>query len=200
MMLTSLIDQCAPEISPVTMTAIVRVESGGNPLAMWNNTTGQRILPTSRQQAIAYLQQAIAAGDRVDVGIAQVDTENFQQYGLSVKSAFNACSNLRVGGQILASDYFRAARRYGAGQVALFHAFEAYNSGKLIGDGVYSRKILAAAGIPVRLLPGGGIAFTTVRHFHVPFSYKWVDAPVTFPVDASYRGSSSGLGLTRKWG
>ncbi len=201
MMITHLIEKCAPEIAPVTMAAIVRVESGGNPLAMWNNTTGQKILPASRQQATSYLQQAIAAGDKVDVGLAQVDTENFQEYGLTVKTAFNACRNLRVGGQILASDYVRAVSHYGSSQEALFHAFEAYNSGYLVGDASYSRQVLASAGIPVTVLPGGGLAFKIVQHFHDPFSYHWATAPgSTFPVDASYRGSASGLGLTRKWG
>lgn len=156
--LTVLLNHCAPEVAPATMTAIVRVESGGNPLAMWNNTTGQRVLPSTLQQAQAYLRRAIALGQRVDVGIAQVDTENFAAYGLSPANAFNACTNLRVGGQILSADYFRAVSRFGPGQVALFHAFEAYNSGTLWGDSGYAKQILAAAGEPVQVSILGGLS------------------------------------------
>ena len=149
--LTVLLNHCAPEVAPATMTAIVRVESGGNRLAMWNNTTKQRVLPSTLQQAQAYLRQAMARGQKVDVGIAQVDTENFAAYGLSPANAFNACTNLRVGGQILSADYFRAVSRFGPGQTALFHTFEAYNSGALWGDSSYANQILTAAGVPVQV-------------------------------------------------
>nr|WP_226827656.1 lytic transglycosylase domain-containing protein [Igneacidithiobacillus copahuensis] len=149
--MSSLLNQCAPEVAPATMTAIVRVESGGNPLAMWNNTTKQRVLPSTLQQAQAYLRQAMARGQRVDVGLAQVDTENFAAYGLSPANAFNACTNLRVGGQILSADYFRAVSLFGPGQVALFHAFEAYNSGTLWGDSSYANQILSVAGALIQV-------------------------------------------------
>ena len=37
--LAALIRHCAPAVAPSTMTAIVRVESGGNPFAVGDNTT-----------------------------------------------------------------------------------------------------------------------------------------------------------------
>nr|WP_226856667.1 lytic transglycosylase domain-containing protein [Acidithiobacillus caldus] len=146
-----MLNKCAPEVAPATMTAIVRVESGGDPLAMWNNTTRQRILPSTLQEAQAYLRRAMALGQKVDVGIAQVDTENFAAYGLRPSNAFNVCRNLRVGGQILSADYVRSVSRFGPGQTALFHAFEAYNSGALWGDSGYANRILTAAGVPVEV-------------------------------------------------
>ena len=156
MILPALIQQCAPQVAPATMTAIVRVESGGNPLAMWNNTTRSQVIPGNRQQAIAYLRQAMASGQRVDVGLAQVDTENFAAFGLTPATAFDACTNLRAGAQILTPAYRRAAATFGPGQSALYHAFEAYNSGRLWGDGVYAKRILAASGHPFPL--GAGAA------------------------------------------
>ncbi len=201
MILTPLIERCAPEVAPVTMSAIVRVESHGDPLAMYDNNTGQEVLPINLHHAVSWLRAAMARGQRVDVGIAQVDTENFRAYGLTVHGAFNACRNLSVGAQILTSAYRKASLVYGPGQEALYHAFEIYNSGRLVGDSSYSRKILASAGIPVTVLANGGLAFRTVQHYHDPFSYRWAQQPgSSYPVDASYRGSASGLGLTRKWG
>ena len=170
--LTLLLHQCVPEVAPRTMAAIVRVESGGDPLAMWNNTTRQRVLPSTLQEAQAYLSRAMALGQQVDVGVAQVDTKNFAAYGLSPANAFNACTNLRVGGQMLSADYVRAVSRFGPGQMALFHAFEAYNSGALWGDSGYANRILTAAGVPVEVsAPVGPSHRGPARH---PFPlYFW---------------------------
>jgi len=160
----ALVAQCAPQVAPKTMAAIVRVESGGNPLAMWNNTTDQRILPTTLQQAQAYLAQAMAAGQKVDVGIAQVDTENFAAYGLNLDNAFDACTNLHVGAEILAANYGQAVARFGPGQAALYHAFEGYNSGHLWGDSHYANTVLRSAGIPVYVQSSGRMVFRKLAY------------------------------------
>ena len=140
--------ECAPMVAPPTMAAIVRVESGGNPLAMWNNSTRSMVIPGSRAQAIQYLRHAMAAGQRVDVGLAQVDTGNFAAFGLTPRNAFDACANLRAGGEILRMDWQQARENGYRGQQALYHAFEAYNSGRLWGDAPYANRILDAAGAP----------------------------------------------------
>ncbi len=52
--LEQLIVQCAPQVAPVTMMAIVKVESGGNPLAL--NVNGPQRLarqPGSKAGAVA---------------------------------------------------------------------------------------------------------------------------------------------------
>ncbi|MGE0047570.1 MAG: lytic transglycosylase domain-containing protein [Acidithiobacillus sp.] len=138
--------ECAPMVAARTMAAIVQVESGGNPLAMWNNSTRSMVIPGSRNQAIQYLRKAMAAGQRVDVGLAQVDTGNFAAFGLTPRTAFNACANLRAGSEILHMDWQQALASGYRGQQALYHAFEAYNSGRLWGDAQYANRILGAAG------------------------------------------------------
>lgn len=172
-MLAALAQECAPQVAPQTMSAIVRVESGGNPLAMWNNTTGQRILPSTLQQAQAYLAQAMAAGQKVDVGLAQVDTENFPEYGLTLNNAFDACTNLRVGAEILHSAYQTAEAHFGPGQLALYHAFEAYNSGQLWGDAHYANRVLRAAGLPVKVGSGGGLSYVQRPNTPLVFVTAW---------------------------
>lgn len=147
--------ECAPMVAPSTMAAIVRVESGGNPLAMWNDSTRSMVIPGSRNQAIRYLRQAMAAGQRVDVGLAQVDTGNFVAFGLTPRNAFAACANLRAGGAILRMDWQQALNSGYRGQQALYHAFEAYNSGRLRGDARYANRILGAAGAPAPAGHGG---------------------------------------------
>lgn len=158
----SLAAQCATMVAPSTMAAVVQHESGGNPLAMWDNTTGRRYLPSTVHQAVLILRHLLAEGHhQVDVGIAQVDSENFQQYGLTVRSAFNACTNIHVGGEILQADWFQAKHAGLHGQTALFHAFEAYNSGGIYGDAGYAQAIYAAAGIPTVVDLAQGYRYAT---------------------------------------
>jgi type IV secretion system protein VirB1 len=46
-----LMEQCAPQIAPVTLAAIVQQESGGNPLAVHDNTSGKSYAPTTVAEA-----------------------------------------------------------------------------------------------------------------------------------------------------
>ena len=173
--------ECAPMVAPSTMAAIVQVESGGNPLAMWNNSTRSRVIPGSRAQAIQYLRQAMAAGQRVDVGIAQVDTGNFAAFGLTPRTAFNACANLRVGAAILRMDWQQALAGGYRGQQALYHAFEAYNSGRLWGDAQYANRILGAADVPVSVNHGGLRYVSSINKVPPtnPFpQFRWLAKPV----------------------
>ncbi|MDA8114497.1 MAG: lytic transglycosylase domain-containing protein [Acidithiobacillus sp.] len=194
-----LVRQCAPFVAPSTLSAIVRVESGGRPLAILDNATGRDYHPQSVQQGVQIINHLLSIGHRqLDVGIAQVDTENFTAYGLTPATALNACENIRVGAKILEAAYRQSAATYGQGQTALYHAFEAYNSGRLIGDPSYANKILAAAGVPVVVQGNGHLAYHHLRHFRNPFTVFWKtlkNAP--YPVDTQYRGS--GLAGTITW-
>ncbi|MHB1707830.1 MAG: lytic transglycosylase domain-containing protein [Acidithiobacillus sp.] len=170
------IQQCAAQIAPDTMTAIVRVESGGDPLAMWDNTAHKGYRPSSLRQALAILRRLMAAGHQVDVGIAQVDTENFRKYGLTPATALNACTNLHAGAAILQAAWDTTRPEYpGNPQRALFHAFEIYNSGAPIGDRSYANHILAAAGIPVYIQNGGAMRYHAVQAsaFALPVQTIW---------------------------
>lgn len=171
-----IIQQCASQIAPVTMAAIVRVESGGDPLAMWDNTARRGYHPHALNQALVILRRLMAAGHQVDVGIAQVDTENFREYGLTPTTALTACDNLHAGAEILQTAWDTARREYpGNPQRALFHAFEIYNSGAPIGDRDYANHILAAAGIPVYIQNGGGMRYHAVptSAFALPIQTIW---------------------------
>ena len=194
--------RCAPFVAPSTMAAIVRVESGGHALVILDNATGRDYYPRSVAEGVSIINRLLAMGHRqLDVGIAQVDTESFASYGLTPATALNACNNIRVGAKILQSAYKTAVKAYGPGQTALYHAFEAYNSGRLIGDPGYANKILAAAGIPVMVSGGGGLVYRHVQHFHNPFTVYWTTPKNAAPikVDTHYRGSSSGLFATYRW-
>ncbi|MHB1659527.1 MAG: lysozyme family protein, partial [Acidithiobacillus sp.] len=88
--------QCAPFVAPSTMAAIVQVESGGRALVILDNATGRDYNPQNVPQGAALIDRLLAEGHRqLDVGIAQVDTENFAAYHLTPATALNACANIR---------------------------------------------------------------------------------------------------------
>jgi type IV secretion system protein VirB1 len=145
--LAQLLRDCAPSVSPKTMTAIVRVESGGNSLALRDNSLGRAFAPGSTAEAVAWANQLLAMGHSLDLGLSQVNSANLPMLGLTVRAAFDPCTNLQAGATILGADYRNAAQHFGTGQYALRRAIGAYNSGSLYAGQDYVNEILAAAGL-----------------------------------------------------
>jgi type IV secretion system protein VirB1 len=145
--LAALIRHCAPAVAPSTMAAIVQVESGGDPLAIGDNTTRRSYYPHNRASAESLARRLLDAGHLLDLGLAQIDSMNFAGFGVTAHTIFDPCTNLNVGGRILSGDYAFAARRYGDGQVALRHAIGMYNTGRLNGGARYIARVVAAAAI-----------------------------------------------------
>ena len=149
--LSALVARCAPTIAPTTMEAIVTVESGGDPLAIGDNTAGRSYYPRDRAGAESLARRLIEAGHSIDAGIAQIDSMNFAGFGVTVHSIFDPCVNLSVGARILSDDYAFAVRRYRDAQVALRHAIGMYNTGRLNAGRRYIERVFAAARIDDRV-------------------------------------------------
>ncbi|WP_153141898.1 lytic transglycosylase domain-containing protein [Paraburkholderia agricolaris] len=129
----ALAQQCAPHVSPVTMAAIVRTESGFNPYAI--GVMNGRLVrqPASLNEAVATAHALSSAGWNFSVGLAQVNLENWYAYGLNERSAFDPCRNLAAGAAIL-QGCFESARRAqtdtGANSQSALHAsLSCYASG-----------------------------------------------------------------------
>lgn len=105
-----LAQQCAPQVSPSTMAAIVRTESGFNPFAI--GVVHGRLVrqPVNESEAVATVDALDASGWNFSVGLAQVNRANWSAYGLSEHSAFDPCRNLATGAAIL-QDCFERARQ-----------------------------------------------------------------------------------------
>lgn len=124
------IAQCAPNVAPTTIEAVVRVESHGDPLALYINGDGiGAIHVTSIDAAVALVHQAVAAGYTVDIGLMGLNTRTLQQFHVSIEYAFDPCTNLRTGDAVLTRNYLAAVKRYGRGEIALEAALSAYNTG-----------------------------------------------------------------------
>src|SRR5271165_7018472 len=121
---------CAMNVSPVTLEAVIRVESDGNPLALnVNHLQGPQPHPATAAEAVSLAQGYIARGYSVDIGLMQVNSRNLPVLGYTVEQVLDPCTNIRAGGTILAADYGRAAQQFGSGQPALLAALSAYNTG-----------------------------------------------------------------------
>lgn len=155
---------CAMNVSPVTLEAVVRVESGGNPLAVnVNRLLGPQPHPATLDQAVAVAESFIARGYSVDLGLTQVNSRNLPALGLSVRQVLDPCTNIRAGGTILAADYAEASRRMGEGQHALMAALSAFNTGTFwrgFANG-YVARYYGAAGVPA--LAGGVTAAAAIK-------------------------------------
>jgi type IV secretion system protein VirB1 len=156
--LAALIRHCAPAVAPATMTAIVHVESGGDPFAIGDNTTRRSYYPRDRATAERLARRLLGVGHLLDIGIAQIDSMNFAGFGVTAGTIFDPCINLSIGARILSGDYAVAARRYGPDQIALWHAIGMYNTGRLDGGSRYVTRALAAAGIQEEYGNSRGVA------------------------------------------
>ena len=153
----TMLQECAPRVAPVTMAAIVQTESSGWPWAIDVNGLpgGGSMRFNDQQAAIAAATRYIRMGYKVDMGLAQVDSENLSWLGLSARQAFNPCTNLQAAQRILIGAY----RQAGAdGTQSLNGAFQAYNSGNTRGDGHYAKVVYRQAGVEVPAIPGGQLA------------------------------------------
>lgn len=129
MTLSSLLTQCAPEVAPSTLAAIVSVESGGNPFAIGVNRGRKVRQPTNAAEAVAIAKGLLARGANIDLGLGQINSSNLRWLGLSVEAAFDPCQNLAAAARVLTGNYRRAVSLGHA--TPLGAALSAYNTGSM---------------------------------------------------------------------
>jgi type IV secretion system protein VirB1 len=125
----SLAQQCAPNVNPTTLQALVKTESGFNPYAIGVVGGHLERQPRSAAEAIATVKALDARGVNFSMGLGQVNKVNLPSSGLNYETVFDACANLQAGGNILADCYRRAAAKKGQGTDAVYAAFSCYYSG-----------------------------------------------------------------------
>jgi type IV secretion system protein VirB1 len=152
--------KCVPEAPLSTLSAIVRVESGGNQSAMqidfpktllkrWHLPAGTVALkrqPANAQEALAWLHYFQTNGIYVDLGLMQVSSYEAQRRKIDPESLLDPCTNLRAGWLIFEDAYRIEVVTYGPGQTALQHALSRYNTGDTARgfDNGYVQRVLAA--------------------------------------------------------
>ena len=139
---------CAPLVAPVTMGAIVQQESGWNPLALHDNTSGISYQPQNEIEAIAIANKLIKIRHSVDLGIGQINNKNLSWLGQTVETIFQPCSNLNAAQTILIAAWKQSGNN-------LPGALSAYNTGKVdssIGAN-YAASVYAKALHPTPIVP-----------------------------------------------
>jgi type IV secretion system protein VirB1 len=121
---------CAVNVAPVTLEAIIQVESGGDPLALnVNRLVGPQPHPATLADAVTLARGYIARGYSVDLGLMQVNSRNLAALGTTIEQVLDPCTNISSGAAILAANYAEAVQSRGEGQGALQAALSAYNTG-----------------------------------------------------------------------
>jgi soluble lytic murein transglycosylase-like protein len=90
---------------PVLLQAIIRIESGGNPYAVFAN--GKTHYPDSREDALDIIREAHAAGKSYDVGLCQINRYWIDKYAIPVESLLDPDINRQWGAAILADEIAR---------------------------------------------------------------------------------------------
>lgn len=146
--IAALASQCAPNVAPPTVVAIVRTESGGNPFALHVNGAGQPAPQSNAVDAATIAKRYVAAGHSVDVGLGQINSRNMGRLGLAWSTIFDPCTNIAALGQVITQNYQSVANGRNP-QVALRIALSLYNSGspsRGFQNG-YVTKVIANAGV-----------------------------------------------------
>jgi type IV secretion system protein VirB1 len=175
-----MISTCAPLVAPVTIAAVVQRESGGNPLAVHDNSTGISHRPATEAEAITLAKSLIAMGHSVDLGMGQINSRNLSWLKQSVETIFDPCTNLSaMQGMLL------AAWRQSAGNLPA--ALSSYSTGK-VGNATgsrYAAAVYAQAQQPapvVAAIPNGKLpawvsrGFRTVAAIRAPARKVGTDA------------------------
>src|SRR4051794_14759607 len=140
----------ASSVAPITLAAFAQNESGLNPNAVHDNTTGLSTYPETATAAIALATFLLRQGHNLDLGIMQVNSANLARTGLTVATAFDPGQSMRAGAMILVAAYQQCRRGQVEPQLALRCAASVYNTGREqagILNGYQSRAWQAAAQI-----------------------------------------------------
>lgn len=148
---SSFLADCGPSVSPQTTQAIIQVESGGNALAIGDNTVRRSYAPTTIPDAVQLASRLISEGHSIDMGLMQINSCHIAPRHLSLHDLFDPCKNIRIGTTILA-EYYQQHKSDNPAQ-SLFRALSAYNTGRSWKGTGYINKILKSAGADYRVLP-----------------------------------------------
>ena len=149
--------ECAPRVASNTLAAIVRTESGFEPLAIGING-GAKLerQPVAKEEAIVTAKWLVANGYNIDLGLGQINSSNLVKMGLSIDDVFDPCKNLAASASILQGNYRSGSRQTSSEQAALHAALSAYNTGSItkgFANGYVQKVISNSANASVKPVP-----------------------------------------------
>ena len=147
--------QCAPNVAPSTIAAVVHTESRGYQFALnVNGLARQPARPETAADAVRVASYYVSKGYSVDLGLGQINSRNMRWLGLTWDTVFDPCTNIAAAGRVLAGNYQTVRPAYDP-QTALRVALSMYNTGSQsrgFRNG-YVGKVLGNAGVSAGLTP-----------------------------------------------
>ena len=147
---------CGAGVDPVTTAAVIRLESGFDPLVIRDNTLQVTLHPATSAIAEAMVMALVRKNHRLAIGLMQVTTPWAVRFHLRASDLVEACTNVRVGTWILAENY-RVCGNQRSPKAALECALSAYWSGNGSTGGVYVNALYAQARSPYRMAETAGV-------------------------------------------
>ncbi|MFD2274733.1 transglycosylase SLT domain-containing protein [Undibacterium arcticum] len=119
----ALMQRCAPQVHPKTLSAIVHTESRGRAFVISDDGPmglpwAERKLmlrsydPSTKDEAANLVESLTAQGHMVGIGLTQLSSRHLKRFGISVQTALEPCDNLRMGAQVLTEFYAEALKKY----------------------------------------------------------------------------------------
>ncbi|WP_420608325.1 transglycosylase SLT domain-containing protein [Novosphingopyxis sp.] len=105
-------------IVELVVTATAQTESGFEPTAIHDNTSGRSYAAPTPTEAVALVAALHAQGHRLDAGVMQVNDANWARLGLTAERVFDPRANVCAGVAVLAEAYTierRVSCRYNTG-------------------------------------------------------------------------------------
>ena len=127
----ALAQQCAPSVDPMTMAYIVAHESSNRQFAVNVNYGGPQLArqPTNHAEALSAIVDLEREGYNYDLGMAQINSANFEWLGVSAEDLLDPCRNLKASERVIHDCYGRAISLTNDTQEALRMALSCYNTG-----------------------------------------------------------------------
>lgn len=123
--------QCAPTVDHKTLAYIVAHESSNRQYVINVNYGSPQLdrQPKNHAETLAAIRSLEAAGINYDLGIAQINSSNFDKLGVTPDELLDPCKNIESGAIILTDCFQRASRNTTNEQLALRQALSCYNTG-----------------------------------------------------------------------
>ncbi|HFP4037279.1 lytic transglycosylase domain-containing protein [Escherichia coli] len=125
--LAALINQCAPNVSPDTMNALIMTESGANPYVIANVSDGVSKYFKDEKGAIEYAEKLTTENKNFSAGLTQIYSKNFPSLNLTYKTVFDPCTNIKAGAAVLTDNYLK--QKEGTDYQKILRALSLYYSG-----------------------------------------------------------------------
>ena len=189
-MFDGMIDTCKHNQVPTEIVRkIMKVESAKNSFTVNVNSNGKSLVsfnPKTKNEAKTIATEWMNKGYTVDVGLMQLNSENFSKFNISIDEALEPCTNIKVASTIY-NNFYKLTNKDDNEILRIKQALSGYNTGNLktgFENGYVAKyeisstdlvavidkkelKKYAASLLAMRFPIGGKISLSTLRNSNI---------------------------------